>query len=566
MLEINIIRLAVREILFNDYVYILLSQRRYSLVYNRNIITYHGLGKSTISKIIALYVYHRLDCCTDVFKSLGIAGNSKLGAVFFHSSFETAKNDFKNYINTVFEVSPYFRKPYHRPPIRFIPSGPTSGSHIIGVSIIYGCLSELGFFRPRDGVERASELVTRFDSRFSSKRFVFGALVADSSAKDQSNEAVTKFESLVPPEELYRAKFSQWEMRPDNYNLDGKTFRFYIGDNIQGPRVVEDSEDIIKSGLDEDRIINVPLSAKYKFLADPIRNLRDLAGISYSGDEKFFNGNISHLVNCSSLKNYAPEEIIVDFFAKEDTIYSHVENMIYRIPRGTSLFVHYDIGLKKDKTGIALCYYDGEKEVSPGYTLPKFKVPLAFVVSRKKGQATSLDHLYQFLKDLVKNGYIVEFSADSFASQGILQSCERDGIPFRSLSVDKTMEAYNLFKNVVNTERLEIPYNNILLRECSELLVTYNGVNGEHCKVDHPAVSSCTEFDYADKTGKQEGTKDCADGVVGALFNCYSHYAQYQELGMNGGVNKTLQSFKTQTTSAREETQKLFQGMLNNIF
>lgn len=434
--------------------------------------------------------------------------------------------------------------------------------------MIYACLSELGFWRSSEGAARASEVVTRYDSRFADKRFVYGHVVCDSSARDPDNIAVTKFESLVPPEELYRCRFAQWDIRYDPLYLEsnGKTFRFYKGDNITGPRVIEEFEDLEKSGLDPDRVINVPISAKFKFLADPIRNLRDLAGVSYSGDERFFNGNISHLINCSTLKNYSPEEIIVDFYDKEDSIYSHVENMIYRIPRGTSLYVHYDIGLKKDKTGIALCYYDGEKQVGE-YTLPKFKVPLAFVVSRKKGQATSLDHLYQFLQDLVKNGYIVEFSADSFASAGILQNAERDGIPYRPLSVDKTMEAYNVFKNIVNSERLELPYINILLRECSELLVTYNGVNGEHCKVDHPLVSSCYEFDHAGMEGtKISGSKDLADGVTGALFNCYYHYSKYQELGMNGGVSKTIQSFSSQTSSALEETQKVFQGMLNNLF
>lgn len=486
---------------------------------------------------------------------------------FFHNSFETAKKDFKNYVDLVFDISPYFRNPYHKPPIRFIPSGPTSGSQVIGVNLIYACLSELGYWRSEAGAARASEVITRYDSRFADKRFIYGAVIADSSARDADNIAVTKFESLVPPEELYRCRFAQWEIRKSLYaESNGKTFRFYKGDNITGPRVIEDDEDLVKSGLDPDRVINVPVSAKYKFLADPIRNLRDLAGVSYSGDERFFNGNISHLINCSRLKNYAPEEVVVDFYDKEDSIYSHVSNMIYRIPRGTSLFVHFDIGLKKDKTGVALCYYDGEKQYGE-YSLPKFKIPLAFVVSRKKGQATSLDHLYQFLKDLIKNGYIVEFSADSFASAGLLQSAERDSIPYRALSVDKTMEAYNMFKNIVNSERLELPYINILLRECSELMVTYNGKNGEHCKVDHPLVSKCTEFDYADNPSeKHPGSKDLADAVVGAVFNCYSRYAEYKETGISGGVNKTIEAFGRHSLTGAEESQKVFQDMLINLF
>lgn len=527
-----------------------------------------GSGKSSISRVIGLYHLHRLDCCSNVYTSLGMAGGMKLAFGFFHANFETAKRDFKNYYDFIFDTSPYFKNQYHKPPIRMIPSGPVSVGAVLGTQLLYTIVSECGFWRPQDAVNKISEVVTRYNSRFADKRYTFGGIVCDSSAKDASDAGPKKFEELVNPDDLLKIKWKQWEIRPNlfNFDVDKRTFRFYKGDAVTGPRVVENNEDISVTGLDPDRIINVPIAAKFQFLADPIRNLRDLAGEGYTGSESFFNGDLSHLLACSKLKNYAPEEVIVDFYDKNDSIYSHVESMIYRIPRGTSLYVHYDIGLKKDKTGIALCYYDGEKEVSPGYTLPKFKVPLAFVVSRKKGQATSLDHLYQFLRDLVKNGYIVEFSADSFASAGIIQSCERDGIPYKPLSVDKTMEAYNMLKNVVNTERLEIPYINIFLRECSELQITYNGKNAEHCKVDHPLVSKCTEFDYEGKGGDNPGSKDLADSVSGALYNCYLHYAQYQELGMNGGVSKTIKSFSSQTSSALEETQKIFQGMLNNLF
>lgn len=527
-----------------------------------------GSGKSTIGKVIGLYHLHRLDCCSNVYASLGMAGGVKISFGFFHANFETAKRDFKNYYDFIFDTSPYFKNQYHKPPIRIIPSGPVSVGAVLGTQLVFSIISECGFWKPQDGVNKVSEVITRYNSRFADKRYTFGGVICDSSAKDESDAAPKKFEELVDPNDLLKIKWKQWEIRPRlfNYDVDKRTFRFYKGDAIQGPRVIEDDEDISISGLDPDRIINVPISAKFQFLADPIRNLRDLAGEGYTGSENFFGGNLSHLLNCSRLKNYAPEEIVVDFYDKEDSIYSHVSNMIYRIPRGTSLFVGLDIGLKKDKTGVALCYYDGEKQYGE-YSLPKFKIPLAFVVSRKKGQATSLDHLYQFLKDLIKNGYIVEFSADSFASAGLLQSAERDSIPYRSLSVDKTMEAYNMFKNIVNSERLELPYINILLRECSELMVTYNGKNGEHCKVDHPLVSKCTEFDYADNpSDKHPGSKDLADAVVGAVFNCYSRYAEYKETGMGGGVNKTIEAFGRHSLTGAEESQKVFQDMLINLF
>lgn len=412
------------------------------------------------------------------------------------------------------------------------------------------------------------EVLTRYNSRFANKRSWFGGVVADSSAKDADHGASQRFEEIVPSNELFRLSPSQWEVRPELYaESKGQTFRMYKGDSKQMPRVIEDEEDIIKAGLDPDRIINVPISAKHLFLANPVRNLQDLAGIPYSGQDLFFGGDLSSVIKASSIRNLAPETIVVDFYNKEDRIYNHVQEMIWRIPRGTHLFVHYDIGLKKDITGVSLCYYTGEKQIGNA-SYPCFRIPLIFGVSRIKGQATSLDHLYEFIKDLTKNGYTVTFSADSFASAGIFQSLERDGIEYKSISIDKTMDAGIMFKNVVNTGRLEMPYNNVFLRECSEIRVTTNGTRGEHIKLDHPLVSSCTEFDYAGKNTNNNlpGTKDLFDAACGSLYSCFLKYSEYLETGAGGGITKTMQAMGNITKDPREEAAKTFQDMLENLW
>ena len=527
-----------------------------------------GTGKSTISKYIGLYYYHRLDCCENVFASLGLAGGTKLAMGFFHANYDTANKDFVQFFKFVFDASPYFRSLYNNPPIRLIASGPQSTGAVLGSQLVFSVLSELGFWRPQDAVAKMDEVIGRYESRFKNKRFTFGGVIADSSAKDSDNSASRRFEERTPERELFKMAPAQWEVRPELYaESNGRTFRFYRGDTVQEPRVIEDSEDLIKSGLDPDRIVNVPISARYHFLSDPVRSLRDLAGIPYSGNELFFNSNLSHLLNCSKLKNYAPEVVTVDFYDKNDSIFQKVSPMIYRIPRRTHIFVHYDVGLQKDITGVALCYYSGETMLGDT-VLPTFRFPLIFGVSRKKGQSTSLDHLYQFLKDLVKEGYTVTFSADTFASAGLFQSCQRDGIEYRAVSMDRTMDAGNMFKNVVNTERAELPYHNVLLRECSEIRIVQSGKKGEHIKLDHPKVSSCTEFDYAEVEASKErpGTKDIFDATCGALYSCYQKYAEYLETGVAGGVNMSMKALTGLTKDPREESQKQFQNMLEDIF
>ncbi len=522
-----------------------------------------GSGKSFASRVIGLYQFHKLDCCSNVFASLGLAGGTKIAMGFFHSSSETAEKDFVNYFKTVYNQSPYFRQQYNNPPVRLIPSGPKSTGAVLGTQLIFTVLSEVGFWKPNDAKEKIDEVIGRFHSRFMDKRNYFGGIVCDSSAKFESG-ASDYFEESVFKNELFTIKPAHWEVRPGMYEeSQGETFMFYRGDAKIMPRIIKDGEDT--SALDKDRIIHVPKQLEFEFRNNPVRALNDRAGIPYTIKDLLFAGDLSHLMSCSSQKNYIPEIIDVDFYDKSDTIYDKVAPMIWRIPKHTNLFIHYDIGLKKDISGIAACYFDKEiVDPNGSASYPTFIYPFIFGVSRKKGQATSLDHLYQFLKDLIKNGYHVTFSADSFASAGIFQSCERDGIEYKSISMDKTMDACIMFKNVISTDRATLPYNNVLLRECSEVRVV---TQGQHVKIDHPTISSCVDFDYKNcKSGTMPGTKDLFDAACGAMYSCYLSYSERRETGASGGFVKSLEALKHITASSLEETQKRFQNMIEDIY
>lgn len=518
--------------------------------------------KSFISRIIGLYNLHKLDCCINPYVTLGLAGGAKLAFGFFHANYDTAVRDFVQVYKSYMEISPYFQNMYNKPPIRMIASGPRSTGAVIGSQLIYCILSELGFWKPMDAISKMNEVLIRYNNRFSAVRHYFGGVVADSSAKDAEFGASQKFEESVPEKELFKISPSHWQIRPENYReSNGKTFKFYRGDSKRLPFVIEENDNIEE--IDKDRIIEVPIQLKFMFLNDPQRALNDYAGVPYSSKDLFFSGDISHLLNCASMRNLAPEVVEVDFFDKGDSIYSRVYQMIDRIPKGTHLFIHTDIGLKHDYTGISLCYYDGERLSPDGTTsYPLFKFPLIFAVSRKKGQATSLDHIYQFIKQL-STEFTLTFSADSFASQGIFQSCQRDGIESKSISMDRTPDAMYMFKNVINTERATLPYNERLFRECIELKVI---TEGNRVKIDHPIVSSCTDFDYKNASGDMPGTKDVVDSAAGALWSCYLKYSEYLENGYSVGVKKQLSYLSKVTSDAREESQKAFQGMLEDVF
>lgn len=489
---------------------------------------------------------------------------------FFHNSEKTAIKDFKGFFDLVFDISPYFRNLYNNPPIRLIASGYKSKAGILGTQNVFTIASELTFASQKDGVDKIAEILGRYESRFKTKRHTFGGVIADSSANmDDPGGAVEKFREGVDACDLFEVSPSQWIVRPELYSeSNGKTFKFYRGDAIRGPYCIDDEEDILRNNLDTDRIIDIPLSAKNRFITAPEKNLRDLAGFSYTNStDLFFHNDLSHLIKCSSLRNLIPEVIDVDFYDKTDTIFDKVAPMIYRIPRGTNLFLSFDIGLVDDITGVSAVYYNGETMIG-NTSLPKFKYPFVFGVSRKSGQATSLNHLYQFIKDLKNYGFNISFSADSFSSAELFQNLERDGIEYKSISVDRSMDAGIMFKNIVNTDRAELPRVERLLREASEIRIVRTGKDNNHIKLDHPTVSTNTTFkEPSIKPGDTvKGSKDLFDSICACTFNCYQKYAEYKEGGPGAGVMKSMQALEHLTRDPREESAKVFQNMLENIF
>ena len=88
--------------------------------------------------MIGLYHYHRQDCCSNVFNSLGLAGGTKLAIGTFHQNVDTAEFDFVRFYKSVMDISPYFRKQYNNPGVRFIAASSKPGSKgVIGTQLIY---------------------------------------------------------------------------------------------------------------------------------------------------------------------------------------------------------------------------------------------------------------------------------------------------------------------------------------------------------------------------------------------------------------------------------------------
>lgn len=242
-------------------------------------------------------------------------------------------------------ISPFFKNElakYDKLPVRLIAAG-FKGNSVLGSQLIFTILSELGFVRPADALNKMNEVLIRFNSRFAGIRHFIGNVIIDSSAKFEQS-VPEKFEESVPKKELYVIKPSHFIVRPDQYREShGKVFKLYRGDSKVLPHIMTE-EELNDETIDKDRIIDVPIQLKFMFESgDIVRALNDYCGIPYSNKDLLFSGDLTHLLKCASIRNKIPEVITVDFFNMNDTIYDKVSPMLEMVPRMTHLFIHFDI-------------------------------------------------------------------------------------------------------------------------------------------------------------------------------------------------------------------------------
>lgn len=519
-----------------------------------------GIGKSFFSSLCALYNEHKVDCLINPWSTFGLLSGKPITFMFSHLSIEVVEREFLERFREYKSKSPYFKNMYHNHPIAYIASG-LRDQNSLGSDLLFSCMSECNFMKQEIAINKINTAVIRYKARFQKSRHFIGNIIVDSSASPVSEiNPQSIFESERPQEELIILKASHWEVKPKDYlESKGQTFDVYLGDSKRPPYIVPDG---CKIGKDEDpgRVMKVPVQLKTDFASDLRKAISDLGGKNISSGNLFFDGNISHLLECCKTPNLIPDTIRVDFFDKSQDLYTQMEPMISKIPLGTFLHCHLDLGLVTDHTGFSIVYFD-HWETSDGVTKePYYICPLTVSIDRIRGQQTSLWHIYQLLLKLSKE-YNICVSADQFQSRQILQDLEREGVQTRYISVDKTDTAAIYAKNIINREQIKIPYNLRLLRECSDLQVV---VKGKHIAVDHPKIASLI---YDNKNGEHpEGSKDVFDSLQGALENARLSLYEGLENGVQTGYLKQAQILGKMTKDSREESMKTFQGMLEDIF
>lgn len=408
----------------------------------------------------------------------------------------------------------------------------SSNNQVIGRAIFANFTDEVNFGLTND-VEKLKkkqkQLISQIDARMRS-RFLRGTylptlnIIASSKNSDQSFledyiETKKKNESsstLIVDE-------PQWIV--DNRKITGEWFYVAVGNKFLANELIPMGSP--QALVDEYRakgytILPVPYGY-YEVFQDNIDGaLTDIAGIATASSLKYISGIRWNEIKTTSYENPFTKEIIEVGNAKDDEAQYYDFFDLNKVPKELKtkpMYIHLDMSMSGDKTGIAGVYVLGKSPKVEGEAASKelfFQVAFHVAIQAPKGYEISFDKHRTFIRWLKKQGFKIKgISYDTFQSAQLAQQLEADGFETKTISVDrldsetKTQLQYAYFKSTIYDRRL-IVYN-----RCDHLTDEILGLERESDgHIQHPEQGT-------------QGSKDCADAICGSLWHASLHADEY---------------------------------------
>lgn len=394
----------------------------------------------------------------------------------------------------------------------------------------HNCFFDEVSFQPNQDIEKqrlkAKNLVNTASARQQS-RFMKGEknptlLVLASSKRTEQSYMETFIESKKKQESKTTLVVDepQWVIRTDK-NSETK-FKVAIGNKFLDSEVLplNCSEEEIQIYRNKGyKILDVPIGYYESFLDDINIALTDIAGISTTNTTRYISGQRLSEVITKDFKNAFTKDVIEVGNAKEDTAEYKDFFDLSRIDPDLKLkplFIHWDMSLTGDKTGLAGVFIVGKRP--PTGDNPSaakdlfFKVPFVVSIKAPKGYQVSFEKNRNFVRWLRNQGFNIKgVSSDTYQSADLQQQLKAENFNCSIISVDrvtdKICQPYQNLRSVIYEKRILIP-EDVLLQE--EFLGLQRDSNG---KIDH------------DPSGIN--SKDSSDAVCGALWNASQNAEQF---------------------------------------
>ena len=442
--------------------------------------------------------------------------------------------------------------------------------HVIGQAILYAFFDEISFIPNQDIEKQKEKAIDMIDTAIGGMKTRFlhngqspALLVLASSKRSEQSflEVHTKRKLETEGDNLLLVDEPVWNIRPKT-DYSGKTFYVAQGNKYLVSEVLDlnvSPEELKILKLKGYKIINVPIEYRSNFLDDIDRALCDFAGVSSSEVTKYISGARLQEIISDKYQNPFVKDIIEVGNAPNDLVQYSDFFDLSRVPenlKSKPLYIHLDMSLSGDKTGIAGTFIIG-KRASLENSQKELYFQLGFNVSIKapKGYQVSFAKNREFIYWLKSQGFNIKgISTDTYQNAALAQDLISKGYNYSVLSLDrvdshsKICIPYAYFKNTIYEKRVIIYSSELLIEEI--LGLERNGNTGA---IDHP-------------DGGRSGSKDACDAFAGSLYNASLHGDEF-----NFEYGETLESIidVSKSSSAFSEVQSFkeqFETELNQLF
>lgn len=475
-----------------------------------------GLGKSFIAVICMLYMLYRTMCLKNPYTHYGLQEIDHITFSLMNITMEAAKGVAWAKLQEIVQKSPWFLErgtlskslqPQWQPNGGIELVCGSQPRHVIGRCVFCSFEDEISFQLNQDidkQKKKAMTLISSIDARMQS-RFMKGEklptlhILASSKRTDQSF-----LESYIDLKRRNDSKSTliidepQWVIRTDKDSP--KKFPVAVGNKFLENEVlpIDSDETLLQEYRDKGySILMVPIGYYEKFIDDIDIALTDIAGISTSNTTRYISGARWSTCRDNSLKNPFTKEIITVGNALDDQAqYSDFFDLSL-IPRdmiSKPLYIHLDMSMTGDKTGIAGVWIKGKKIGKDQELQSKdlvFQIAFSVSIKAPKGHQISFEKNRNFIRWLKQQGFnIKEITSDTFQSADLQQQLSAEGFNCKILSVDRVQDKvclpYQYFKSSIYENRIVTYQTNLLTEEIVGLVRYENG------KVDHdPSGINC---------------------------------------------------------------------------
>lgn len=536
-----------------------------------------GIGKTYVALIATIYKgAYFCSCLKSPQKYFGLASDSEIVFGLFNTIMDNAIQVNFNQLARFIKSSRYFQEfapsviRYSKGQIYWPGKEMTlkigsSELHVLGSNMFSYIMDEANFMKvTAENVDNQEEQQAykiynnasrRMKSRFQKYGINPGLAIIASSRLTQSSFLEDLMEKNEGNPEFHVSDYALWDTKGrDIYSPH--TFRVQIGNERENSAVLDevdttDTDKMEWTAIPEKaktptpgmQYVDVPTDFYHEFLADVDGSLRDVAGIPTFGKSQLI-WRVESILECRQTEREHPflheahELPLMDNNAdlgrcvKWDKITRIVEGVREPIFHpGAPRFIHVDLGLTKDSTGIAMvCPYDLAThtqydplsgQITETFS-PKVFVDFALQIKPTKGDQIDIIKVTQFILNMRNFGFHLQrVTFDGFASETAIQFIKKEGgiipsdvtkgsrgfndklrIETCILSVDRYDVQYRVFRDLLNQTSLDLYPHPRLEKELRALEHDPTANNGRG-KVNHPP----------------KGSKDVADALCGAAYN-----------------------------------------------